>query len=152
MKQFTVNELNLNAKVELHDSSVTGIRYKLVVTLPKRLPSGKPRLYRGPITMNMPPRPKPKKNVIGPWVVDIGNALSRSFGFAYTYNPHVTFGKGVTYFTYFFNCVDTAQSMGLKFRPIEYQIAKRHQTQMVSEGHYAAFQSPYLYSNTVSNE
>jgi hypothetical protein len=143
MHPIKIGDFELQCKVLEHDTSVTGIRYKLVVTLPVRLPKRrKPDIMR---QLYGKPKPsKPRKDPIGPWVLDIGNALYRQLNFKYGTNPDVDFGKGYTTFTYFFNCVDTACALGMHMEAWKYNSEKLHQDRMVSEAWCPAFQYPYL--------
>ena len=132
MHKLTVNGIELTAVVQDHDQSVTGIHYKLVVTLPKRLP--KRRQCRGPITLNTT-CPKPKPDPIAPWVLDLGNALYRDLGFKYTLNPWVDRGKGYTMFTYHFNDIDQAVALGYQISDALYSVYKRNQERNQAEGY-----------------
>ena len=146
MNTINIQDTALTVRVTKHDSSTTGIRYKLVVTLPKRLPQRRRPSMMMALYGPKPKRPtKPKPDPIGPWVLDIGNALYRQLGFEYCQNPSVGFGRGVTEFTYYFNCTDTARRLGLPMEEFQYSIAKRHEDLMVSEGWCPNFQAPYLY-------
>lgn len=119
----------MNISILQHDTSMTGIRYKLVVTLPKRL----------------------KKKELGGQVLDLGNSLYRTYQFSYTYNPTVDFKKGITTFTYFFNDVNMVNFLN-QFEDIKDFTGEsensrkhylKHQEKMQLEG-YPAFSMPYL--------
>lgn len=111
-------------QVTTHDTSLTGIRYKLIVKLGK----------------------KPKN--MGNEVLDTSNNLYRGISFQYAMNPEVQ-GRGKdTVLVYYFNDVDYANKLSefltgqfLESESMQ-KYLKDHQTKMNKEG-YPAFIRPY---------
>lgn len=135
---INIQGLECECVVSIHDTSVTGIRYKLTVTFPKRI--GAVRRYRGPITMHMP-KAKPRRDVLGPLVLDTGNALYRQLQFRYGIYPQVSYGKGVTYLEYFFNdCLEAKRLGYVEENGIQHIL--KHETAFAAQG-YTNFVAPY---------
>jgi hypothetical protein len=110
-----------NIRVVIHDTSPTGIRYKLRVALGARI----------------------KTKDLGHTVLDTSNALYRA-GFKYAINPSVEIEGKQTIFYYFFNDVEHAAELGLDESEGVRKFALKWQEQAHREG-YPAFQAPYLY-------
>lgn len=115
--------------IRMHDTSTTGIRYKLRIDLGKKIPKAK----------------------LGHTVLDVGNNLYRATGFRYASNPNVeTEGKS-TVFYYFFNDVELAQKFAIHFngQPIEsegmYKALLKQRDTFHKEG-YPAYTAPYYYA------
>lgn len=114
-----------NISVQMHDTSITGIRYKLIVKLGKT--------------------PKNK----GMEVLDTGNNLYRAIGFQYTYNPEYQ-GRGKsTVLVYYFNDSGYANRLAkwltgveLDSESMQKQLIEREK-RMKNEG-YPAFDNQYL--------
>lgn len=115
--------------VVTHDTSTTGIRYKLKLTLGKRIPKAK----------------------LGGEVLDTSNNLYRAIGFRYAINPNVEIENKCTVFYYFFNDVELAQklSIWLTGEPIEsdgmYKALIKQRDDFHAKG-YPAYTAPYYYA------
>lgn len=144
--KMIVNGLECTVDLSTHDTSPTGLRYKLIVTLPKRLRSRRKHTTHALMMRLYGPKPKaptkPKPDPIGPYVLDIGNALYRTFNFRYGSNPNVTFGRGVTHFTYYFN--DCAAARDLGFVEPHFEYIRRNEESMEAAGCPNAL-PPYRY-------
>lgn len=110
--------------VTTHDTSLTGIRYKLIVKLGK----------------------KPKN--MGAEVLDTSNNLYRGISFQYASNPEVQGAGKNTVLVYYFNDTEYANKLSewLTGSPIDSEAMqksiKAHEIKMNSEG-YPAFIRPY---------
>lgn len=111
-----------------HDTSLTGLRYKLIVKL------GKTPKYKGQT------------------VLDIGNNLYKAIGFTYTYNPEYQ-GRGKsTILVYYFNDVEYANKLNqwltdefLESESLQKNY-KAHELDFHKKG-YPAFIRPYCNGN-----
>lgn len=142
--RIQVNGLECTVTVREHDTSPTGLQYKVVVSVPKRLLAPRRRTPRV-FTLNMPkPKPSKPKHDLGAWANDVGNALGRQLNFKYGWSPSIDKGyKGTTEFTFFFSDAEHAKALGLDFgSDAVYRAVLRHELQAVSAG-YPAFDRQY---------
>lgn len=116
-------------KVCIHDTSTTGIRYKLRVELDKRI----------------------SKSKLGMEVLDTSNNLYRAIQFRYAIHPNVETENKKTIFYYFFNDVELAQklSIWLTGKGIEsegmYKSLMKQRDEFNKKG-YPSYNAPYYYS------
>jgi hypothetical protein len=115
--------------VVMHDTSTTGIRYKLRIDLGKKIPKAK----------------------LGSTVLDVSNNLYRATRFRYAINPEVKNEGKHTVFYYFFNDVELAQKLSIFFngQPIEsesmYKALIKQRDDFHKQG-YPAYTAPYYYA------
>lgn len=130
-----IQDTECKAEVRLHDTSVTGLRYKMIVTVPKRL---LPNRRRYPYTTQFK-----SKHDLGAWALDAGNTLYHALGFKYGWNPSIDRGdKNTTTITFFFNDLVEAERLGFTEDSKLREVYLRHEEKMSAEG-YPAFVAPY---------
>lgn len=139
---LTINGLECTATVRVHDTSVSGLQYKLVVTFAvNMLPRRRSMMHQ--IYCKPKPARKPKYD-LGTWANDVGNALGRELGFKYGWYPSIDKGRArnTTEFSFFFS--DTAHAVELGF--VESECLIRARLRMEADGAASgltAFESRY---------
>lgn len=121
--KLIINGIECTATVRTHDTSVSGLQYKLVVTFPvNMLPRRRSVMHQ--IYCSPPKRKSKPKYDLGTWANDVGNALGRELGFKYGWYPSIDKGHGrTTTFSFFFS--DTAHAVELGFVESEHMIRAR---------------------------